>query len=69
VFDYVDFLGVNNILSSSPNSMKIFMFTRETMIGPFFNTFLAFEEKIIHEKQLSFEVSHIIESFNIIILC
>jgi hypothetical protein len=39
--------------------MKIIMlFTRETMIGPFFNTFMACEEKIIHEKQLSFKVSH-----------
>ena len=58
VFDYVDFLGVNNILSSSPNLMKILMFTRETMIGPFFNTFMACEEKIIHEKHLNFKVSH-----------
>jgi hypothetical protein len=45
VFDYVDFLGVNNILSSSPNLRKILKFTRETMIGPFFNTFMACEEK------------------------
>jgi hypothetical protein len=58
VFDYVDFLGVNNTLSSSLILMKILMFTRETMIGPFFNTFMACEEKIIHEKQLSFKVSH-----------
>jgi hypothetical protein len=49
VFDYVDFHGVNNILSSSPNLMKILMFTRETMIDPFFNTLMACEEKIIHE--------------------
>ena len=58
VFDYVDFLRVNNILSSSPNVMKIIMFTRETMIGPFFNTFMACEKKIIHEKHLSFKVSY-----------
>ena len=58
VFDYVDFHGVNNILSSSPNLMKILMFTRETMIDPFFNTLMACEEKIIHEKQLIFKVSH-----------
>jgi hypothetical protein len=58
VFDYVDFHGVNNILSSSPNLMKILMFTRETMIDPFFNTLMACEEKIIHETQLSFKVSH-----------
>ena len=57
VFAYVDFLWVNNILPSS-NLMKILMFTRETMIGPFFNTFMACEEKIIHEMQLSFKVSH-----------
>jgi hypothetical protein len=55
VCDYVDFLGVNNIISSSPNLMKI---TRETMTDPFFNTFMACEEKIIHEMQLSFKVSH-----------
>ena len=54
VFDYVDFLGLNNSLSSSPN----WMFTRETMMGSFFNTFMACEEKIINEKQLSFNVSH-----------
>ena len=58
VFDYVDFLGVNNILSNSPNLMKILMFTRETMICLFFNTFMVCEEKIIHEKQLKFKVSH-----------
>ena len=28
------------------------------MIDPFFNAFMASEEKIIHEKQLSFKVFH-----------
>jgi hypothetical protein len=69
VFDYVDFLGVNNTLSSSQKLMKILIFTRETMIGPFFNTFMACEEKIIHEKQLSFKVSHSnVQSFQYIII-
>ena len=58
VCDYVNFLGVNNIIISSPNLMKILMFTRETMIDPFFNTFMACEEKIIHEMQLGFKVPH-----------
>ena len=49
VFDCVDFFGVNNIISSSPNLMKIHTFTRETMIDPFFNTFMACEEKITRE--------------------
>jgi hypothetical protein len=38
--------------------MKILMFTRETRIDSFFNAFMACEERIIHEKQLSFKVSH-----------
>jgi hypothetical protein len=60
---------VNNILSSSPNLMKILMFTRETMIDPFFNTLMACEEKIINETQLSFKVSHSNgRAFNIIIM-
>jgi hypothetical protein len=58
VFDYVDFLGVNNILSSSHDLTKILTFTRETMIDPFFKTFMACEDKITRGKYLSFKVSH-----------
>jgi hypothetical protein len=45
VFDYVDFHGVNNVLSSSHDLKKILNFTRKTTIETFFNTFMAREEK------------------------
>jgi hypothetical protein len=54
---YVDFLGVDGILSNSPNNdydefymvEKTFMFTREAKIGPFLNIFRACEKKMVHE--------------------
>ena len=47
-FDYVDFLGVRDILNSPNNDLgefysdeKNYMFTRETMVDSFLNIFMA----------------------------